>query len=202
MPWRHRSPRATAIILAICLAALSAAIVAWGGRADITHTPFTLLRCVPSFIAGMGLYRVYREGWLKKWMTSDGTVAVIAIATIGLASFSGTDIVVIVALACLLLACAHNNGVVARMLAGRAPLFLGRISYSLYLIQLVSADAAVIAVKFWLAPHSGSNLEVGCLMFVLSFAFAIPLSRYIEYPMRDWLRGKVRLREAAAPNLA
>jgi peptidoglycan/LPS O-acetylase OafA/YrhL len=29
-------------------------------------------------------------------------------------------------------------------------------------------------------------------MFALTFALAIPLSRYVEYPIRDWLRGRVR----------
>jgi peptidoglycan/LPS O-acetylase OafA/YrhL len=147
MPWRRRSRAATIVILLLCLATLSLAVIASGNCADIYYSPVVLLRCLPEFIAGMGLYRAYREGWLARWMTGDRAAAAAAMAVIGLAWFAGTDIALIVGLACLLLACAHNRGVAASMLTTRLPMFLGRISYSLYMVQTISDHAGYAIAK-------------------------------------------------------
>jgi peptidoglycan/LPS O-acetylase OafA/YrhL len=194
MPFHRRSLRFATVILVLCLITLSLAIIASSNSADITHTPVVLLRSLPEFIAGMGIYRIYRQGWLRKWMTGDRAFAAAAVAVLGFASFPGTDIATIAALAALLLTSAHNQGATARLLTTRAPMYLGRISYSLYMVQAVVGHVAYGIAKAGPAVHGFGGAVEAILMFVLSFAIAIPLSRYIEYPMRDWLRGR-----AAAP---
>jgi peptidoglycan/LPS O-acetylase OafA/YrhL len=198
MPLRRRSAKGVIVILLLCVATLSLAVIEAGDNGDITYTPAILLRCLPEFIAGMAIYRAYREGWLRQAMTGDRAVAVSAIAVLGLASFAGTDIAVVVALACLLLACAYNRGIATRLLATRLPMFLGRISYSLYMVQIVAAEVTYQTAKPWLAAHGIGAVEAAAI-FILSFVIAIPLSRYVEYPMRDWLRGRAQTSRTGEP---
>jgi peptidoglycan/LPS O-acetylase OafA/YrhL len=190
LPWRRTSKRVAVAILLMCVTTLCLAAFASNNWDHNTYTPVILLRCLSEFIAGMGLSHVYREGWLRKWMTGDQAVVASAIAVVGFSSFAHADVAVIVALAFLLLACAHNQNRAARLLTTGLPMFLGRISYSLYMVQTIAGDAAYVIVKPWLTTHGAGGVVDAALMVVLSFAFAIPLSRYIEYPMRDWLRGR------------
>lgn len=192
MPWQGRSRRITAAVLLLCLATLSLTVLASDGGANIYYAPAVLLRSLPEFIAGMGIYRLYRDGWLRGWFARDSAIAVAAAAAIGLASFSGADAAVVAALGLLLLSAAHNRGRAARWLATRVPTYLGRISYSLYMVQAVAADAAFMVARPWLASHEASAAIGAGAMLVLSFAFAIPVSRYVEYPLRDLLRGRAR----------
>ncbi len=187
--WRQRAGRETFIILLLCLAVLSLTVLHLDNDANIAVTPAVLLRSLPEFIAGMGLYRVYRGGWMSKFMADDRTAVCAAIAVVGLASLKGTDIAVIAALAVLLLACAHNRGRADRYLTARAPMFLGRISYSLYMVQMI-AGTALAAAAPWVGSIAAGHLFQAIAFAALSFALAIPVSRYVEFPMRDWLRGK------------
>lgn len=190
MPWLKRSKRAVIVLLLLCLVTLSLAVIAWGNSANIYYTPAVLLRSLPEFIAGMGIYRVYREGWLRKWMASDCVVVAAGVVVVGLASFPGSDIAVIASLALLLLACAHNRGIATRLLTTRMPMYLGRISYSLYMVNTISVIAALSIASPWHGSHTASSAIAAVATLVLSFTLAIPMSRYVEYPMRDWLRGR------------
>jgi peptidoglycan/LPS O-acetylase OafA/YrhL len=201
MPLRLRAALGIAMVLILCLATLAIAIVASGNSGNIAMSPSVLLRCLPEFVAGMAIHRIYRENWLRRFFAGDGAAVAVAIAALALASIPGTDLAVVVMLALLLLAAAHNRGWVARVLATRAPLFLGRISYSLYMVQMVAAVLAYAAARHWPAI-AGTGIGEAALIFGLSFALAVPLSRFVEYPLRDWLRGARAARPASIHMLA
>ena len=61
--------------------------------------------------------------------------------------------------------------------------YLGRISYSLYMVQMVSQF-----LLLELFPDIGAMAH-GAAFIVLSVSLAIPISHLVEYPARDWLRG-------------
>ena len=99
----------------------------------------------------------------------------------------------ILALAALLLSCAHNQGWAARLL-DLAPLqYLGEISYSLYMLQ---APAFFAALEMRSQGIVTDPAALGALLAVLSFAMAIPVSRFIEYPARALIKGMLRTRTA------
>ncbi len=189
MPLQRRTLKGIALVLALCLATLAVAIVVSGNSANIAVNPSVLLRCLPEFIAGMVLYRVFRANWLRCMFASDGIAVTSAIAAAALASFPGTDLAAVPALALLLLAAAHNRGWIVRALATRIPIFLGDVSYSLYMVQMVAAVLVFTAAQHWPAIAGNGAVEAAAV-FTLSFALAIPLSRFVEYPLRDWLRGR------------
>jgi peptidoglycan/LPS O-acetylase OafA/YrhL len=192
MPWQGRSLRVVGAVLLLCVATVGVlAMTADGNVGTIYYGPAVLLRVLPEFIAGMGIYRVYQNGLLRSRLSGDAALAIAATAVIALALFNGTDIAVIAALAVVLLACAHNQGIASRVLTHRVPMYLGRISYSLYMVQTVAAEAALRIVHPSPAEYFGGSATLAGAMFLSSFAIAVPLSRYIEYPVRDLLRGRV-----------
>jgi peptidoglycan/LPS O-acetylase OafA/YrhL len=122
-----------------------------------------------------------------------------------LASWPGTDIAVIVILAALLLASAYYTGLAFRLLELPPFQFLGNISYSLYMVQVIAGVSPLaIARLFGIASPSLSAIA----MAALSFAVAVPLSKYFEYPMRrmirDWASGDLAAKpgEAERPRQA
>jgi peptidoglycan/LPS O-acetylase OafA/YrhL len=185
-------PAAVLIGIAVaCLAVLGVAVAENGNSASLVYGLGSLSRCLTEFIVGMILYRAYREKWIAPIIGADRTFAVCAAFVVLLASCPGTDIAVIAALGVLLLASANNHGRVANWL-GLGPFqFLGKISYSLYMVQMIAA-----AFPVFLDRSLGRTLDGpirAAAMTGFSIALAIPLSKYFEYPMRrlirDWASG-------------
>src|SRR6185312_4430329 len=145
--------------------------------------------------------------WQGRSLRVVGAVLLLCVATVGVLAMTADGNVgtiyygpavllrvlpeVIAALAVVLLACAHNQGIASRVLTHRVPMYLGRISYSLYMVQTVAAEAALRIVHPSPAEYFGGSATLAGAMFLSSFAIAVPLSRYIEYPVRDLLRGRV-----------
>ena len=93
-----------------------------------------IVRLACEFFAGAALYRAWqlRSQWPVGWMT--GAMTVLAIGAYALPRAEATFLA-LPALALLLLCLAQGQGLVARALALPPVLFLGRISYSLYLLH-------------------------------------------------------------------
>ena len=107
----------------------------------------------------------------------------------------------------LLLAAAANEGRLGRLLATQPLLFLGKISYSIYMVHL-SCLAAVVGAAGGgaglaaLSLPEGSSLPerivVLTLALLLSLTLATLVSRCIEYPARAALRRVFSARREAA----
>lgn len=179
-----RSRVATITIGALSLVAVTAAVTIHGSS-NIATTPAVLLRCLPEFVLGMAVYRAYREGWIAGALASDrfcagATVAIVAFAVVG-GWIADTGIRWTLPL--VLVACAMNRGLTSRFLNTWPLQYLGRISYSLYMVQMVSQF-----LLLELFPDIGAMAH-GAAFIVLSVSLAIPISHLVEYPARDWLRG-------------
>jgi peptidoglycan/LPS O-acetylase OafA/YrhL len=161
------------------------AILILSGGGNKAVGPIVFVRAVPEFMVGILLYRCFINGWLAGIWRSNGTF-VLLLSTISILSmFHFTEIPIIALLAALLLCCAHNRGKASMFLQAAPVLFLGRISYSLYMLQ----GAAVFAVvKIYSYGVVTDPAALGLLMAVLSFALAVPVSRFVEYPARALLR--------------
>jgi len=101
-----------------------------GGPLDISSAfaPGTLLRCLCEFQIGMACYRF--RAIIPAW-----SAAPLAGAALVLLGVPNADILLVPVFASLIMALSHDSGAVARGLQSRAALWLGAISYALYLVQ-------------------------------------------------------------------
>jgi peptidoglycan/LPS O-acetylase OafA/YrhL len=149
---------------------------------DITNTPVVFLRCIPEFLAGMILYRLRETGRLPALVQSDAAFAATLAGLAALEVLHAPDGLTVCLLAVLLLAAARDGSAFARFLSWPPFPWLGDISYSLYMVQMV---ALVALAKF--APHL-STWPHSLLFVAGTLALAAPISRFVEYPARSFVR--------------
>ena len=132
----------------LCLLTLSARDLR---RPATTATSTTIARffcaCLPEFIAGMGIYRVYREGWLRqlddrrprgpRFRRSPSS----HLASVHRYRHRGDCRAGRSALGLR----AQPRRARARLLDAPVPMYLGRISYSLYMVQTIAAEVASVS---------------------------------------------------------
>lgn len=219
--WRFAGGRAFALALAASLAALAALAAGAGGATPILTG--WVLRGIAGFGLGAACWRWLGPGGALR--IPGGTAAEIAcLAAICavLASGSESDLltpVASLAFAATVVVFAREKGAVSRLL-GRTPcVFLGTVSYSLYMVHLLLmgrlVDLARIAGLGEVAKVSGKPLGgslasplvsdiAGLVVVAICIAAAWLLWRFVEAPAREWSRRKaaalgVDAEERAAP---
>ena len=175
---RTKSKPALGAVLAVCAGVLTGAILL-AGSGNITNTPAVFLRCFPEFIAGMILYRLQGSAWLG----SNGVFAGAVAAIVACQVFHLPDPATILILPLLLLCALRAGSVFNRVLNTGPLLYLGNISYSIYMVQM----AVEVGIEQLLPPMDAWTH--GAVFVLGTFALAAPVSRWVEYPARDWLRG-------------
>lgn len=171
------------------------ALLSAGPRLDLDLTAdWGVPRCFLGFTGGMVLYRVWRDG-APGWMATDAA-ALATTAGIILAMHFNTRGVFVVPLFGLLILClAQNTGQVGRAMATRPMVFLGEISYAVYLAQILLLDSVHLGWRL----ATGHELEdagfsalqslgVIALMMAALLPISILLHRAVEVPARGWLR--------------
>lgn len=176
----------------VALAASISACLLFAGIGDFTSLVDTVaptIRFIPLFVMGAILALKVRE--LRHMVGSASTgvrLALWLICALGIAmsaDYSGSGLSLVgsirlmghgMAAAGLVLLCA-TGGRVEDWLSARIPLFLGKISYSLYLIHVVLITAVV--------QYFQGSLPIPVLVIsgaVLSIGVAVVMERYIEMP--------------------
>jgi peptidoglycan/LPS O-acetylase OafA/YrhL len=166
--------------------------------------PTTLLRCIPEFVLGMLLYSLYRSGRFR-CLIADDVVAlgVLAVALV-LLQTGISDFLTVIVFAVLLLAAVGNEGRVTLILNSKPLLWLGALSYSLYLAhgfvqfgatRLVAAAGVSDRANI---PHVYSLLLITA-MVLTSFGIAVLTYLTVERIARRRLR---RLFGLAKPKVA
>src|SRR6266581_8250838 len=237
--WSISTEFYTYVIFAACLVglrkhgwiALFAAMI--GGPVLIaqlsTHNMHTMsdwgiIRCIYGFAAGVIIWNVYRKwggklgGWLcgnaAEWCTIGLMFAFVNLAGETLLSLAAPYVFGLV-----VLVFAFEAGTASAVLRLRPLVFLGTVSYSIYMTQVFIArrlfDAGRVLDKlggFNPFTHReidgqefdvfGSQLWHGDLAFPAFLAIVIAVSyftyRWIERPGRDWVRERVQTRQRTA----
>jgi peptidoglycan/LPS O-acetylase OafA/YrhL len=124
---------------------------------DIGLTTFGVLRIVPQFIAGYWLFRL-----LKTWKVGEFTMCVSLIALIALMCLPTTWPVLLLPLILLVIAGLANEGVVGKALFGnRVAIFLGEISFSIYLVHpILQIGCNQVVRKLHLSPSAPMALAI------------------------------------------
>ena len=191
-----------------------------------TEYDWGIIRCVYGFAAGVLCWSVYRH-WndkLKRWLS--GTVA--EWGAIGLifafVSASGTTLLSVAApyvFGLVVLVFAFGTGSASAILRLRPLVFLGTISYSIYMTHYFIArrlfDAGRVLDKLGhIDPFTrreidgqyfdvlGSQVWHGDIAYLVFLAIVIAISyftyRWIEKPGREWVRNWIQTRQRSAPS--
>ncbi|HEX4151204.1 MAG TPA: acyltransferase [Steroidobacteraceae bacterium] len=176
-----RCPRWATAILILCCAAILASVSPI--TADDNYRLPALGRSLPEFLTGMVLYRLYNDKWLAHWGYFAGAVVMAALAF----ATHAPDILILTAFAAIILSSPY-----AKLMEYRVFSFMGDISYSLYMFQLLTADVLGAAL---LATGIRSGLAIAITGMGASILVATVTHRYVEVPART------RVRQWMAPRM-
>jgi peptidoglycan/LPS O-acetylase OafA/YrhL len=182
MNYRTRPNKALLATLFVC-ASVVGITDSGSGSGNISNTIMVLLRCLPEFISGIVLYFLYERGCLPNCISRDAAFWLSAAMLPLFEWVHVPDGVMICMLAIVLVTSAANQGRSVRVLHYHVFAYLGYISYSLYMVQMI------IALFLMSLLHLSTSEMLYKVLFVgLSFLSAAIISPTIEYPARNWLK--------------
>jgi peptidoglycan/LPS O-acetylase OafA/YrhL len=192
-----------------------------------TSYDWGLIRCIYGFAAGVISWNVYSR-WndkLRKWLSgnfAEWCTLGLMLAFLGMAGRTPLSVVAPYVFGLVVLVFAFGAGTASAILRLRPLVFLGTISYSIYMTHVFFArrlfDAARALGKLWnidLFTHltqyepNGHYLDLlgtqrwqGDIADLVFLATVIAVSyftyRWIERPGRDWVRDRVEARQRTA----
>jgi peptidoglycan/LPS O-acetylase OafA/YrhL len=193
--WRAR-PAAKAGIAAILLVVLGWLAYRTGDDFNQWNGISAIMRCLPEFLIGALLYSAYRGRVLGSVLATDTALLAGMLLLFAMLHFAAPDFSIIPLFALILLTAVANKGRLGPLLNSAPLLWLGNISYSLYLIHWFvlfvtteamragpGADFAKLPVNLSLA------LIIG--MLAASLVLATISYRFVEVAGRRWLRHRL-----------
>jgi peptidoglycan/LPS O-acetylase OafA/YrhL len=198
-------------------------IAALSERKMDTTYDWGIIRCFYGFAAGAVSWHVHASASsrLRKWLSGSaiewGALAVVA-AFVSVAGNSVLSIAAPYVFALVVLVFASEGGKASALLRLRPLVFLGSVSYSIYmthfLVERTAFDAAGALDTLWhIGPFThrnvdgrdarflGTQLWHGDLAYPVMLALVIAVScltyRWIEKPGRKWVRDRVRAPEGS-----
>ncbi|MCC4293873.1 acyltransferase family protein [Brevundimonas aurantiaca] len=165
---------------------LTEATIRWGA-----------LRIVPCFALGCALYLVYRKAGPQLSAPAAGAGAAIAfVLMMGSAALGLWDGITVLCAGVLILALAALPNARAGWLASRPAVYLGEISYSVYMVCVPWNLLAVgLAAKLTEAPDKQLQIFVWLAILTLLPVVAAVSYHLVERPARQALRGLTKRRE-------
>jgi peptidoglycan/LPS O-acetylase OafA/YrhL len=174
-----------------------------GGYFNQWNGTYAILRCLPEFLAGMLLYSAYQSGIFASMLSTDAALAAVALLLAALLHLGAPDLAIIPLFPLLILAAVRNRGRLSPLLNSPPLVWLGDISYSLYLLHwfvlFVTTEIArrLPALDFANLPPAPS-LALIAVLIAVSLALATLSFRFIEVTGRRWLRHRLDVGRPAA----
>lgn len=165
-----------------------------------------IMRCLPEFLIGALLYSLYRSRVLASALAADTALLLGMLLLCGLLQFAAPDFSIIPVFALVILTAVGNQGRLGPLLNSVPFLWLGNISYSLYLIHwfvLFVATEPMRACPGTDIAKLPVNLSLALMIAMLAASLVVAtLSyRFVEVAGRRWLRERLGVRPPASRNL-
>lgn len=175
---------------AVTLLALVVVLRALGLDGTFTTYQFGMIRCFAIFLAGCFVYVTYRSGALSRWPW--GWIELASVAwLLGAVLVWRSSFAALPSVALLILSLAMGQGMVSRLFASKPVFFLGEISYSLYMMQMVVLELCFLPLDYSrLGREAGPALNLAWLCGSLVIVAMTTLWTYnhVEKPARIYLR--------------
>ena len=196
-PWLWRAaPVAKAGAAGILLIVLGLLAYNTGGDFNQWNGIGAIMRCLPEFLIGALLYCAYRDQLLGSVLATDTALLIAILLLCGLLHVAAPDFSIVPLFALLLLTAVANRGRLGPLLNAAPFLWLGNISYSLYLIHwfvlFITTETmrAYQGIDFAKLP-TDLSLTLIAAMLAVSLVLATLSYRFVEVAGRRWLRGRL-----------
>ena len=197
LPFLHRGFSKYTVLTWVLASGVLSALIMFGGKGNLDYTiNFGTLRCLCSFIIGVGIYQAYlslhntTSAFGKDWACFVSVVTTLLALTYGV-----NDVLIVLLFGAILITASLNVGRVKKALNVKPLMFLGDISYSIYMMQIFWLTAWNMWVDIVYKPSHVDilpTLSTKILWLVLTVAMLIVSSyltyRYIELPAKRFLR--------------
>lgn len=170
------------------------AILEWRS-ANALSLPGGLARLIPEFYAGVLLFRL-RRGW--QFATLPRVLGLAAVGIIALGIVVQRDTLTVIGLGFLIFALSSDADLVAPLMAFRPVVYLGEISYCLYMVQRFPMEGLSLARKASAALAASPSIQLVALLATL-FLVSHWTHRFIELPGRMWLRRRLAAQHVQPP---
>ncbi|MGO4127821.1 acyltransferase family protein [Inquilinus sp. YAF38] len=187
--------RPTGLLLLYVATLAGFALLSAGPQHDLDLTSdWGVPRCFLGFTGGMVLYRAWQDG-APRWMATDAASLGTAAAIILAMHLNMRGVFIVPLFGLLILCLAQNTARVGRALGTRPMIFLGEISYAVYLAQILLLDSVHLGWRLATGHEiedagfsALQSLGVIALMVAALLPLSILLHRRVEVPARGWLR--------------
>jgi peptidoglycan/LPS O-acetylase OafA/YrhL len=206
-PWLWRAvPAAKAGIAAVLLVVLGWLAYSTGDDFNQWNGLDAIMRCLPEFLIGALLYSAYRGRLLGSVLRTDAALLTTMLLLGGTLHFAAPDFGIIPLFALLLMTAVANKGRLGPLLNSAPLLWLGNISYSLYLIHwfvlFVTTEAMRTSPSADTAKlPAGLSLALITAMLTVSLSLATLSYRFVEVAGRRWLRHRLGVARPTAGDL-
>lgn len=196
--WRLRDKPVAAVVGAAAFLAVLYFVFEQVAGFPLTEATFRwgALRIVPCFALGCALYLVYRKAPLKAPWTASAASFALMILSAALGLWDGITVLFAGA---LILSLASLPNERAGVLASRPAVYLGEISYSVYMVcvpwKLLSIN---LAAKLTDAPDKQLHIFVWLAILALLPVVAAVSYHLVERPARKALRGMADQRKKSS----
>lgn len=171
-----------------------------GKELGLINVNFGTIRIAVEFFAGYSLFRLSKEVTLSPVLADAFTLA--GLVGIGALCYIDNATVALLPSAAVLLFGLMNKGTwSSRIFGSRSAVYLGEISYSIYMVHAIIISISDIVTSRLHLPHT-QFMAVLILVGNAAVVIAVAAASYefIEHPCREWVRRRLvasRPREAA-----
>lgn len=194
------------MFLALCLLAWLGFYVVFATDAEWNYLhlyKYALLRVAVDFSLGAALYQL----WRRYRVTTHAADAMWILATLGIVALTMLpayfSVLLLPLIALMIYGLAGNGYLSERIFSNSSSIYLGDISYSIYMIHPLVLVAGNLLFKLLGQPE---GLLVGWVFFIAQSLLAIALSvltfYVVEDPMRRWVRGAIKLQRHQHPKVS